>query len=345
VQPQTDKLVAVLRFSELFGTAFKTRVNGAACTTRKRHRDCGRIRIQNIPARSTTQVRFISNFTTPGSTLLRRSPILSAVSLSALAWGFMARASRRLQHIPTGVSVWVSALNLIGAMALLVLLRHWCQSADHFTELPNWLARGWSRHPIPLQTGSVAAMAAASLFYRNHRRFGKSSRPSNTTENYDFGVYITFKNNIPQQRISATLSYAPTPTAPFSASAAGLASNSLTIRVRVAAAASGTNFLNINLCTTALLFPYVRQRSWSPPIRLRHGYSIAIHVRSFVQPPRLAPVRCIGTEALPEPSHPLPLNPLHNSGRGRNWSTVPIMTEPRLSRWRRRACPPTGLAT
>jgi len=81
----------------------------------------------------------------------------------------------------------------------------------------------------------------------------------NAIENYDFGVYITFPNNIPQTSgISATLSYSPTPTAPFSATAAGLASNSLTIpRFAISATSSPSNFLNINLCNTALLFPYV----------------------------------------------------------------------------------------
>jgi len=117
-------------------------------------------------------------------------------------------------------------------------------------------------NPIPLtsgtQPGSLWQLPVSSTGGSQAQWEVVQTLP-NTNENYDFGVYITFKNTIGStQGISASLSYAPTPTVPFSAVAAGQASNSLTIpRFAVGAASSGTPFLNINLCTTALLFPYV----------------------------------------------------------------------------------------
>jgi len=119
-------------------------------------------------------------------------------------------------------------------------------------------------NPIPLQTGLVDTgtewLLPVSSTGTAQAVWEVVQTLPNTTENYDFGVYITFPQNITPspQGISAVLSYAPTPTAPFSASAAGVASGSLTIpRFAIASAASGTPFLNINLCTTALLFPYI----------------------------------------------------------------------------------------
>jgi len=258
--PSGNKLVAVLRFSELFGTAFKTRVNGATApgTTQPM--------IQNIPgAIYNSESGFISNFTnTSTNNPLTYSPSSGTTYTAGLA-DYGTRLKAVFSNIPTGVSVFVSAVNLTGGdgpgggAPSSVGTGY----ADATSPELAWLVSSEAGidNPIPTQTGLTGNqwLLPVSSTGTSQAVWEVVQTLPNTTENYDFGVYIFFKNSIlPTQGISATLSYAPTPTAPFSATQAGVASNSLTIpRFAVAAASSGTPFLNINLCTTALLFPYI----------------------------------------------------------------------------------------
>lgn len=267
-QPKTDKLVAVLRFSELFGTAFKTRVNGGngGSGFGLYPATVNQAAIQNIPsAVYNSEAGFISAFSgsaTPG-------PLTGTVGGTTYTAGladYGTRLKAVFSNIPTGVSVYVSAVNLTdgttpvggapagtGVTPAPVLSPELAYLVSSEAGIDN---------PIPIQTGLAFTnqwLLPVSATGGSQAVWEVVQTLPNTTENYDFGVYITFANNIlPTQGISATLSYAPTPTAPFSATAAGQASNSLTIpRFAVAAASSGTPFLSINLCTTALLFPYI----------------------------------------------------------------------------------------
>jgi hypothetical protein len=267
-QPRTDKLVAVLRFSELFGTAFKTRVNGGngGSGFGLYPATVNQAAIQNIPsAVYNSEAGFISAFSgsaTPG-------PLTGTVGGTTYTAGladYGTRLKAVFSNIPTGVSVYVSAVNLTdgttpvggapagtGVTPAPVLSPELAYLVSSEAGIDN---------PIPIQTGLAFTnqwLLPVSATGGSQAVWEVVQTLPNTTENYDFGVYITFANNIlPTQGISATLSYAPTPTAPFSATAAGQASNSLTIpRFAVAAASSGTPFLSINLCTTALLFPYI----------------------------------------------------------------------------------------
>jgi hypothetical protein len=180
--------------------------------------------------------------------------------------------------------------------------------------------------PIPLQTGLSGSqwllpVSSTGIF---RAVWEVVQALPNTTENFDFGVYIYFKNNIiPRpQGISATLSYAPTPTAPFSASAAGVASSSLTIpRFAIASAASGTPFLNINLCTTALLFPYITTSFLVPG---ESGFDTGISIANTTSDP-FGTTTQAGTCTLywygGPPGATTPVSDesySHNSGRGRN---------------------------
>jgi len=282
--PVTDKLVAILRYSELFGTAFKTRVNpstppgpnsyGAApISTVSGYPPA----LQNIPgAIYNSESGFISGFgggTTPG-------PLQGTVGGTTYTAGladYGTRLKAVFSNIPTGVSVYVSAVNLIGATQTGGLPSTQGTSPAGATSAEYALlvsSEAGIDSPIPVQGGTAsmipniggAAGPATVQWQLPVSSTGTSlavwevvQTLPNTIENYDFGVYITFPANItPTSGISATLSYAPTPTAPFTASAAGQASNSLTIpRFAISTASSGTPFLNINLCTTALLFPYI----------------------------------------------------------------------------------------
>ncbi|MGB9458239.1 MAG: hypothetical protein WCB12_19485 [Bryobacteraceae bacterium] len=258
--PVTNKLVAVLRFSELFGTAFKTRVNAGGVYP-------GTIgtAIQNIPgAIYNSESGFTSAFSGNGAT----NPLPTA----GLA-DYGTRLKAVFANIPAGVSVYVSTVNLIGTAgtggaastsgttpavpgasgtgspeyAFLVNTETGVDPVTAVAATTGGPASGWLL-PVSATGGSEAIWEVGQAL-------------ANTIENFDFGVYITFTNGVTPspQGISATLSYAPTPdSATFSAAAAGVAQSSLTIpRFANAAASSGTPFLNVNLCTTALLFPYV----------------------------------------------------------------------------------------
>ncbi len=336
-QPVTDKLVAVLRFSELFGTAFKTRVNGGGLyNSDSATGTAGASAIQNIPgAIYNSESGFISNFSgsaTPGAL----TDTVGGLSFSAGLADYGTRLKAVFSNIPTGVSVWVSALNLIGADGTAGApsttgVNPADATSPELAELVS--SEAGQDSPIPLQTGLSGGqwLLPVSSTGTSQAVWEVVQTLPNTTENYDFGVYITFKNNIPQTTgISATLSYAPTPTAPFSASAAGLASNSLTIpRFAVAAAASGTNFLNINLCTTALLFPYVTTAFLVPG---QSGFDTGISIANTTSDP-FGTTTQAGTCTLywyggpPGAVTPVAAEPTPTTlGAGGIGSTVPIMT-------------------
>jgi len=265
---QTDTLVAVLRFSELFGTAFKTRVNAALPGASQGLNPATTMpAIQNIPgAIYNSESGFISNFTTPGSTTLNPltySPASGTTWTAGLA-DYGTRLKAAFSNIPSGVSVYVSGVNLIGSNganggASTPGVNPAGAGSPELAELVT--SEAGIDNPIPTQTLNsngqwllpVSSTGTSTAIWEVVQEL------PNTIENFDFGVYITYPTSIPQTSgISATLSYAPTPTVPFTATAAGLASSTLTIpRFALATAAAGTNFLNINLCNTALLFPYV----------------------------------------------------------------------------------------
>jgi len=255
-QPPSDKLVAVLRFSELFGTAFKTRVNaGGGGNGTGLYPGTTQPVIQNIPgAIYNAESGFVSNF--------GESVAMNAAGLA----DYGTRLKAVFSNIPTGVSVWVSAVNLTDGSAPVGGIPAGTGTTPAPAASPelSYLVSSETGvdTPIPLQTGLTGQqwLLPVSATGTSEAIWEVVQTLPNTIENYDFGVYITFTNGITPspQGISATLSYAPTPTAPFSAAAAGVASSTLTIpRFAVVPSPSGTPFLSINLCTTALLFPYI----------------------------------------------------------------------------------------
>jgi len=259
-QPPENKLVAILRFSELFGTAFKTRVNGSAGGGAQGlfPATVSNTAIQNVPgAVYNAESGFVSAFSGGGGGAL--------AGYAGLA-DYGTRLKAVFSNIPSGVSVWVSAVNLTdgttpvggapagtgtspapaGSPELAYLVS---SEAGIDNPFPNTVPVATTEWLLPVSSSGTSEAVWEVV----------QTLP-NTIENYDFGVYITFPNNITPspQGISAVLSYAPTPTVPFTAAQGGAASSTLTIpRFAIAAAAIGTPFLTINLCTTALLFPYV----------------------------------------------------------------------------------------
>ncbi|MGO9008907.1 MAG: hypothetical protein ACLQPN_02305 [Bryobacteraceae bacterium] len=246
--------VATLRFSELFGTAFKTRVNST--TTPPYPGTVSSAAIQNIPgAIYNSESGFISAFSGNAT-----APALAGVAGLA---DYGTRLKAVFSNLPAGVSVYVSTVNLIGTAgtggaASTTGDAYATTASPEFAELVNTETGVDPQTPVAATTGDWFLLVPNSAGTAQVVWEVFQTLP-NTIENYDFGVYIYFPINITpsSQGISAVLSYAPTPTAAFSAAAAGVASAGPIPRFAVSAAASGTPFLNINLCTTALLFPYV----------------------------------------------------------------------------------------
>jgi len=332
--PTANKLVAVLRFSELFGTAFKTRVNGAngGSGFGTYPATVNGAAIQNIPgAIYNSEAGFISSFN--GNPLT--DTVGGATFIAGLA-DYGTRLKAVFSNIPTGVSVYVSSVNLNGGDgpgggAPGVVGTGYADATSPELAYLVTSEAGQDTTTVPLQSpGSNQWLLPVSSTGTSQAVWEVVQTLPNTTENYDFGVYIFFKNSIlPTQGISATLSYAPTPTAPFSATAAGLASNSLTIpRFAIATASSGTPFLNINLCTTALLFPYITTAFLVPG---QSGFDTGISIANTTSDP-FGTTNQAGTCTLywyggPPGATTAATNPTPTTlGAGGVGSNVPIMT-------------------
>jgi hypothetical protein len=336
--PSGAKLVTILRFSELFGTAFKTRVNGGGLySSDSATGTAGGSAIQNIPgAIYNSESGFISNFSgsaTPGNL----TDTVGGLTFSAGLADYGTRLKAVFSNIPSGVSVWVSSVNLNGGDGTGggAAAPQGTNPADVTSPELAYLvsSEAGQDSPIPIQGGLTGTqwLLPVSSTGGSQAVWEVVQALSNTTENFDFGVYIYFKNNIPATTgISATLSYAPTPTAPFSAAAAGLASNSLTIpRFALAPASSGTNFLNINLCTTALLFPYITTAFLVPG---QSGFDTGISIANTTSDP-FGTTTQAGTCTLywyggpPGATSPVSAEPTPTTlGAGGINNTVPIMT-------------------
>jgi len=252
--PLTDSRVAVLRFSELFGTAFKTRVNGGGVYPGT----VSATAIQNVPgAIYNSESGFVSAFSGNASGV--NGALVSSNGFEAGLADYGTRLKATFANLPAGVSVYVSTVNLIGAdgtagqpsttgvnfatggspeYALLVSSENGVDNPIP-TVTPNAYTDEWQL-PVSSTGTSEAVWEVVQAL-------------SNTTENFDFGLYVTFSNTVAPSPsgITVTLSYAPTPTN------AGGPSATLTIPRFAPENPTSSPILSLNLCTTALLFPYV----------------------------------------------------------------------------------------
>jgi len=84
----------------------------------------------------------------------------------------------------------------------------------------------------------------------------------NALESIRFGVYLTSTSNVAQNSPPAgsatvNLSFAPTPTAAFTAAAGAVASGTLTIPRFISDTVAARSLFTVNICRTILLYPYV----------------------------------------------------------------------------------------
>ena len=243
--PNTNGLVGVLRFGENFPTAFKTRtalVNGNTSTT-------SGFTGQNIPGQVYNAE---SGFT------------LASVSnngyVAGLAdWGTRLKAV--FSNIPSGVSVFVSTTNVSnsttgitnGNPQAVLLVSETVPDANGSLALATGTpvsTGGASYAPVTIVNGSGFAVWEVTM--NNYT----------TNQNFDFGVALSYSaspgtNSPLPGPMSVNMSLAPNPTNGAFSAASAADPTKVNIVPRFADTSSPKTFAQINICQTALLFPYV----------------------------------------------------------------------------------------
>jgi hypothetical protein len=255
----------VLRFTENFGTAFKTRVSpttgasGQAST------------LQNVPGTIyNSESGFVTN-------LITGTQYGNTAGLA----DYGTRLKAVFNNVPSNVTIYVSTTNVYNLFTSTA--PYGAVPAGAFTStasfaqevLTETAAEGSNVSPTSyVQTTGLANALGYAPVSINSAGQGVAvwevfnTNPS-TIENFDFAAYVTYTanpgSNIPTPTTSpatVTLSYAPTSTqGAFAASAGVAASATLTIPRFSDAASSPISLFNIVLCTTNLLFPFVTNQA------------------------------------------------------------------------------------
>jgi hypothetical protein len=258
--------VSILTFTENFGTAFKTRV-----AAQSNNAYAGQINnpVQNVPG---TIYNSESNLVVP----------INGSQVAGLAdYGTRLKAS--FSNVPTGVRLWVSTINVanaalpitpgssLGAAANNVGQTSFVQlvssetvsdgnagTTGFFPSVPSTDTASTGTTPIveiPVASNGTATAVWEVL----------NTNP-NAIDSFKVAVYATYTANVAQNSPPAgtaqvNLSYAPTPTAAFTASAGAAASSTLTIPRFIADTSAARNIFIVNICRTILLYPYVTNTS------------------------------------------------------------------------------------
>jgi hypothetical protein len=240
----------ILRFSENFGTAFKTRVAPTATTNGQ-----GLGATQNVPG----------TIYNSESGLVLSSQIGANAGLA----DYGTRLKATFNNVPAGVRIFVSTSNVINDFVALppappgnattayaqLVISETAPDGNGFvpSAIPN-SSITFGSLTINISEVSIVNGTGTAVWEVINTN-------SSQLESLDFGVYQQFTanpgaNSPPVGTATVNLSYAPTPPTAFSASAGGAASATLTIP-RFADTSTATNIFNIALCNTVLLYPYV----------------------------------------------------------------------------------------
>jgi len=251
--------VSTIQFSENFGTAFKTRVAPTAAYNGQFGSPGAGGLTQNVPG---TIYNSESGLILP----------ISGVTAGLADYGTRLKAV--FNNIPSGVRVFVSVTNLAANVTSANVPAQTNTSTTSYAVLVNGEASPDANGFPPIispstGTNSVGGVNTTGLYEITLNQVGASAAAVweviNTNpaqlETFNFGVWIQYSanpagNSPASGTMTANLSYAPTPPGPFSASAGSSASSSLTIP-RFQDTSSARNFLQISVCQTLLLFPYV----------------------------------------------------------------------------------------
>jgi hypothetical protein len=258
--------VSLLKFSENFGTAFKTRVAPIGVNT------TGQTGVptalQNIPG---TIYNSESGFVIPFGTFGTTGGIVTSSSQIGLA-DYGTRLKATFSNIPAGVRLFVSLTNLNNLTSATTPAPPG-NSTNSFAVLVNGETTPDGNNTVPA-LGPTAAVngnttAVAEILSNNGSATAVweviNTNPA-ASETFSFGVWTTYVANQNQGvpavgTVLVNQSYAPTP-GPLTFTASGnpgggaAASATLTIP-RFADTSTARNLLTIQLCQTLLLFPFV----------------------------------------------------------------------------------------
>jgi len=242
----------LLRYSENFPTAFKTRValvNGNASPT-------AAFNGQNIPGQVYNAE---SGFT------LTNAAYSTTAGLAD--WGTRLKAV--FSNIPSGVSVFVSTTNVSNFNTAAANTVGVVSPATPYAQLVISETAPDANGVLPVASatntiGSPATVSYAQVTIVNGSGVAVWEVTSNnyvTNQNLDFGVFLAYSaspgTNTPAPGpLSVAMSYAPTPTQGAFSAASGPTAGTSNIP-RFADTSSARTFAAVNICQTALMFPFL----------------------------------------------------------------------------------------
>jgi hypothetical protein len=273
-------LGALLQFSELFGTAFKVRVDGAQGGATNNM--VSSPLTQNVPGKTyNSESNFVFNGQGQGS----NGTIPSSGTYTAGLADFGTRLKAVFTNVPAGATVYASINNVNNSSG--------ANGITAFSQ-PSSAVSTATSYAVLLSSGSEGTMdgngTVPTATYTNS--FTGTSSSGNTPgpvyyvgvtsqgspivfvweivntqptfqETIEFASWIGGAAGVAPNTGTSTsqvnLSYAPNPTlGPFSVTSAGTASLTSQIIPRFAdTSGAGSTWVTINLCSTTLLFPYI----------------------------------------------------------------------------------------
>jgi len=256
--------INTVTFTENFGTAFKTRI---AAQTNSAYAG------QGIPSASAP-----NNQNVPGQIYNSESNFVLGVPSGATAGlaDYGTRLKATFNSVPAGIRLFVSTVN-VNNNALPVTI------GTPGGSLGNTGTTGYAQlvSSETINDGTVGGVFFPAVSSTDVPSTGNTpiveipvvngtatavweviNTNPNAIDSLKFGVYSTYTSNVAQNSpppgtATVNLSFAPTPTAAFSAAAGAAASSSLTIPRFIADTSAARNIEIINICRTILLYPYV----------------------------------------------------------------------------------------
>jgi len=251
--------VAVLQYSENFATAFKTRVAPGSTV-------------------GSGQLALTTGQNIPGTIYNSESGFITSAVTNAGLTDYGTRLKAVFNNVPTGVRIFVSTTNIQNTFANTQyptsspapgVVTNWGQGGQYFAQLVLGETPGDSNGFPPIVASTVQVNGSPYTYLAELPVVNGSATAvwevitTNTSQSevFTFGVWQQFTanpgaNSPPPGTATVNMSYAPTPTAAFSASAGALASSSLTVP-RFADTSTANNLFTIVVCQTVLLFPFV----------------------------------------------------------------------------------------
>jgi hypothetical protein len=257
---------AVLRFTEGFAAAFKTRVAQTGSYSGALTNGSGPVSASNVTQNSPAQIL-------PGSESGFVLPVSPAGGTAGLA-DFGTRLKATFNNVPTGINIFVSTTNInpLGNINVTVPAQ---TNVAPFNSLQNLAPGGVNSYAalVLSETATAGAGGFLPLMGGTNNQSGTNvfgplpvdangtatavweilSQNPNATETYDFSVFYSYTGN-PASNIpptsptgSVSFSFAPTYTSP---TASGLVP-------RFVGSTTSTPLVSAALCQTTLLYPWV----------------------------------------------------------------------------------------